>query len=130
MRAAETDGAEGSARTRAPEFTGIIRAGLKKGRSRSISGRDSQVHIMHPFARGAAFVDRTGAVVAPPIPASCRIRLAPGAELTGAMRERAESAPELRAFSPAKGPTSRGSRASTASWSELQRVPSGEGSPS
>src|SRR5512133_460772 len=57
-RTTVTDGADGNTRTRAPSFTGIIRAGLKKRPSRRISGRDFQVLIMHPFARGAAFVDR------------------------------------------------------------------------
>ena len=128
MRAAGTDGAEGSARTRAPNLPGIIRAGLKKeGREAS---RDAipRFTSLHPFARGAAFVDRTGAVVAADPGFVSHLGLAPGAELTGAMRERRRAPQSCARSSPAKGPTSRGSRGVDGELVELQRVPSGEGS--
>jgi signal transduction histidine kinase len=83
---------------------------------------------MHPFARGAAFVDRTGAVVAADPGFVSHLGLAPGAELTGAMRERAESAPELRALLAGEGPDLARFPGVDGELVELQRVPSGEGS--
>ncbi|ABS26461.1 HAMP domain-containing sensor histidine kinase [Anaeromyxobacter sp. Fw109-5] len=82
---------------------------------------------MHPFARGAAFVDRSGAVLAADPGFLAQLGLEPGGDLTGAVRARAEGAPELRALLAGEGPEVARVPGLNGEVVELQRVPSGEG---
>ncbi len=58
---------------------------------------------MDPFARGAAFVDRTGAVVAADRGFASQLGLE-GADTSAALRARAEAEPALRALLAGEGP--------------------------
>jgi signal transduction histidine kinase len=82
---------------------------------------------MHPFARGAAFVDRSGAIVSADPGFVAQLGLAAHADLTAALRERAESAPELRALLAGEGPAVAHVHGLDGELLELHRVPSGEG---
>ncbi|WP_242346944.1 histidine kinase dimerization/phospho-acceptor domain-containing protein [Anaeromyxobacter terrae] len=82
---------------------------------------------MHPFARGAAFVDRSGAVVAADPGFAAQLGLEPDGDLTGALRARAETVPELRALLAGDGPAVAHVAGLDGQVLELQRVPSGEG---
>ena len=116
---AATDGADGVARTRPPNFTGIIRAGLEKRKVATHLRARPQVPIMHPFARGAAFVDRTGAIVAADPGFVAQLGLAPDADLARrAARARRGARRRCARSSRARAPPSRRSTGRTASrWS-------------
>jgi signal transduction histidine kinase len=58
---------------------------------------------MHPFARGAAFVDRSGIVLAADAGFVSQLGL-DGEDLSAALRARAEAEPELRALLAGDGP--------------------------
>lgn len=82
---------------------------------------------MHPFARGAAFVDRTGAIVSADAGFVAQLGIAADGDLTGALRERAERAPALRALLAGEGPAVAQIDGAHGEPLELHRVPSGEG---
>ena len=76
---------------------------------------------MQPFAGGAAFVDRSGAVVAADAGFLSRLAL-PAGDPTGALRARAESEPELRALLAGDGPSTLRLRRADGTTTELERV--------
>ncbi len=76
---------------------------------------------MQPFAGGAAFVDRSGAVVAADAGFLSRLAL-PAGDPTGALRARAESEPELRALLAGEGPSTLRLRRADGTTTELERV--------
>jgi signal transduction histidine kinase len=79
---------------------------------------------MSPFSRGAAFVDRSGVVVAADVGFETLIGL--GDDPTAGLRARAESSPELRALLRGEGPSS--ARVPGAAGEvELERIASRDG---
>ncbi|HEX9051700.1 MAG TPA: histidine kinase dimerization/phospho-acceptor domain-containing protein [Anaeromyxobacter sp.] len=76
---------------------------------------------MHPFAAGAAFLDRSGAVVGVD-PAFRGLLGLPEGEAGGALRARAETDPALRAFIAGEGPSSVAVNGADGSPVELERV--------
>jgi signal transduction histidine kinase len=81
---------------------------------------------MQPFASGAAFVDRSGAVVAADAGFLSRLGL-PGDDPTGALRARAETVPALRALLLGEGPPAVRIEGADGTDVEVERVPSGSG---
>jgi signal transduction histidine kinase len=81
---------------------------------------------MHLLAVGAAFVDRSGAVVAADPGFVARLGLAPG-DPTGTLRARAESVPELRALLTGEGPATVSVPAEEGGTLEVERIPAGAG---
>ena len=81
---------------------------------------------MQPFASGAAFVDRSGAVVAADGAFLSRLGL-PGDDPTGALRARAETMPALRALLSGEGPAVIGVEGADGERLDLERIPSGAG---
>jgi signal transduction histidine kinase len=80
---------------------------------------------MLPFASGAAFVDRTGAVIA--ADAGFLARLGLDGDPSQAVRARAESSPELRALLAGEGPSRASVPAAGGGTVELERVASADG---
>jgi signal transduction histidine kinase len=81
---------------------------------------------MQPYAGGAAFVDRSGAVVAADTGFLARLGLPPH-DPTGALRARAETSPELRALLAGDGPGTMQLPCDDGTTTELERVPSDGG---
>lgn len=81
---------------------------------------------MQPFASGAAFVDRSGAVVVADPGFVSRLGLAEG-DPTGALRTRAETSPELRALLAGDGPTLGHVPGAGGAPVEIERISCGEG---
>lgn len=78
---------------------------------------------MQPYAGGAAFVDRSGAVVAADAGFLARLDL-PAQDPTGALRARAEGDPRLRALLAGDGPGTVSLPCADGTTTELERVPS------
>jgi signal transduction histidine kinase len=75
---------------------------------------------MQPFAGGAAFVDRSGAVVAADPGFLSRLALSAD-DPTGALRARSEAVPELRALLAGEGPSTLRLPCADGSTTELER---------
>ncbi len=82
--------------------------------------------MTHPFASGAAFVDRSGAVLAADRAFLEQIGLRPE-EPTAALRERIERTPELRDLLSGAGPARVRTAGADGTAVEIERVPSGAG---
>jgi signal transduction histidine kinase len=82
---------------------------------------------MHPFARGAAFVDRNGAVIAADDGFITQLGLG-SADPSGALRARAETTPDLRALLAGEGPAVARVEGAGGEVIELERVAAGTGS--
>jgi signal transduction histidine kinase len=76
---------------------------------------------MQPFAGGAAFVDRSGAVVAADAVFLSRLDLPPD-DPSGALRARAQAVPELRALLAGEGPDTVRLPCTDGTTTELERV--------
>jgi signal transduction histidine kinase len=81
---------------------------------------------MQAFAGGAAFIDRSGAVIAADAAFLARLAL-PADDPTGALRARAEAMPELRALLAGEGPDTLRLPCGDGTTTELERVLSGGG---
>ena len=81
---------------------------------------------MYPFATGAAFVDRSGAVLAADRAFLDRLGLH-AEEPTGSLRERAERTPELRSLLSGEGPARVQTQGAGGAAVEIERIPAGAG---
>ncbi len=81
---------------------------------------------MHLFSTGAAFIDRSGAVVAADPGFVAGLGLRPD-DPTGTLRARAEASPELRALLAGDGPATARVPGVDGERAELERIPSGTG---
>jgi signal transduction histidine kinase len=81
---------------------------------------------MHTFARGAAFIDRSGALLAADAGFVSQLGL-PVEDPTGALRARAEESPELRALLAGEGPSVARVAGAGGDVVELERVPGASG---
>jgi signal transduction histidine kinase len=81
---------------------------------------------MQPYVGGAAFVDRSGAVIVADAGFLARLDL-PAQDPTGALRARAETDPPLRALLAGEGPATVTLPCADGTTTELERVPSDGG---
>lgn len=81
---------------------------------------------MHPFATGAAFIDRSGAVIAADPGFVSGLGLLAD-DPTGTLRARAATSPELRALLAGEGPATARLASADGEGAELERIPSGGG---